>query len=651
MNIEKYLASGAVKGIGPGLAKKIVSVFGAKTLDIMENSPFRLAEIKGISPKKCEEIAAEAQKLFCLRNLMTFLSQYEIKSRFAMNTYRKYGSDAMTLLKLNPYLLCTESIDLEFNKADTIAHDMHIARNDSKRIIAGMQYILRANGSIGHTCLPLEVLAKKTQTTLGITESDFYSAYNIALDDNELFEYLKGEIEFVYIPDYYYAESFIADRIHILKDFSSPEDFNYDTLIDIEEEEHNIKYEKLQRQAITTAVSRGLMVLTGGPGTGKTTTLNAMISIFEKRGMRVLLAAPTGRAAKRMSDLTGCEAKTIHRLLEVVYDSGDRLTFAHNANNPLECDVLVIDEMSMVDVVLFEKLLRALRLGCRLIMVGDSDQLPSVGAGNLLGDIIDSGIVPVTELKEIFRQAQKSCIVTNAHKIVAGEYPDLTRKDSDFFFFKRTVDLAKTRLPKAYNYSPTEDIQILTPSRKGVTGTVELNKLLQDELNPPAKNKQEKKGYVYTYREGDKVMQTRNNYDITWSKDGEQGAGIFNGDIGRIISIDNRSSLAVIDFDGRKATYTFDLLSQVDLAYAVTVHKSQGCEFEAVILPIMGGFDKLCYRNLLYTAVTRAKKLLIVIGTEENINKMVDNNKRTRRYTCLRHMLAGNARKSSPFEQ
>ena len=662
VNIEKYLASGAVKGIGPGLAKKIVDVFGARTLDIMENAPFRLAEIKGISPKKCEEIAAEAQKLFCLRNLMSFLSQYEVKSRFAMNTYRKFGSDAMTLLKLNPYLLCGDAIELDFSKADTIAHDMHIARNDSKRIIAGVQYILRANAGIGHTCLPLEVLAKKTQDTLGVSESDFYSAYNAALEDNELFEYIKGEIEFVYLPDYFYAESFISDRIHILKDFSSPEDFNYDLLINIEEEEHNIKYEKLQRQAITTAVSRGLMVLTGGPGTGKTTTLNAIISIFEKKGMRVLLAAPTGRAAKRMSDLAGCEAKTIHRLLEVVYDSGDRLTFAHNENNPLDCDVLIIDEMSMVDVVLFEKLLRAVRLGCRLIMVGDSDQLPSVGAGNLLGDIIDSGIVPVTELKEIFRQAQQSCIVTNAHRIVAGEYPDLTRKDSDFFFFKRTdyqqalkliVDLAKTRLPKAYNYSPTEDIQILTPSRKGVTGTVELNKLLQDELNPPAKNKQEKKGYVYTYREGDKVMQTRNNYDITWSKDGEQGAGIFNGDIGRIISIDNRSSLAVIDFDGRKATYTFDLLSQVDLAYAVTVHKSQGCEFEAVILPIMGGFDKLCYRNLLYTAVTREKKLLILIGSEENINKMVDNNKRTRRYTCLRHMLAGAAKQksSSPFEQ
>lgn len=650
VNIEKYLASGAIKGIGPGLARKIVDVFGDRTLDIMENAPFRLSEIKGISPKKCEEIASEAQKLFCLRNLMTFLSQYDVKSRFAMNTYRKFGQDSMTLLKVNPYLLCGEFIDLDFVKADNIAHDMHIAPNDSKRIIAGMQYILRANAGIGHTCLPLDVLLKKSEAALGVSESDFYSAYNIALDDNELFEYVKREREYVYLPDYYYAESFISDRIHILRDFTSPEAFDYDALIDIEEEEHNIRYESLQRQAITSAVSKGLMILTGGPGTGKTTTLNAIISIFEKKGMKVLLAAPTGRAAKRMSDLTGCEAKTIHRLLEVVYDNGDRLTFAHNENNPLDCDVLVIDEMSMVDAVLFEKLLRAVRLGCKLIMVGDSDQLPSVGAGNLLGDIIASKIVTVIELKEIFRQAQQSCIVTNAHRIVSGEYPDLTRKDSDFFFFRREdyrsalgliVDLAKTRLPKAYGYSNMDDIQILTPSRKGVTGTVELNKLLQAELNPPAAGKEEKKGYIYIYREGDKVMQTRNNYDIVWSKNNEKGTGIFNGDIGRIVRIDNRNSLALIDFDGRMANYTFDLLSQVELAYAVTVHKSQGCEFEAVILPIMGGFDKLCYRNLLYTAVTRAKKLLILIGTEDNINKMVDNNKRTRRYTCLRNMLAG----------
>lgn len=654
VNIEKYLASGAIKGIGPGLAKKIVNVFGAQTLDIMEHDPMRLSEIKGISVSRCEEIADEARKLFALRCILSFLAQYDIKSQFAMRTYRKFGGDSMTLLKQNPYLLCGESIELDFRKADSIAYDMHIDRSDRKRVIAGMQYILRANTSLGHSCLPLETLLQKSGTALGISETDFYRCYNAALDDNELFEYIKNEREYVYLPDYFYAEQFIADRIHILKDFSSPEDFNYDTLINIEEEEHSIRYEKLQRQAITTAVSRGLMILTGGPGTGKTTTLNAIISIFEKKGCRVLLAAPTGRAAKRMSDLTGCEAKTIHRLLEVVYDAGGRTVFAHNETNPLECDVLVIDEMSMVDVLLFEKLLRAVRLGCKLIMVGDSDQLPSVGAGNLLSDLIACGIVPTIELKEIFRQAQQSCIVTNAHRIVSGQYPDLTQKNNDFFFFKRddyeksvqlVADLVKTRLPKAYKYSPVEDIQVLTPSRKGTLGSVELNKVLQNELNPPAQGKAEYKSYIFTFREGDKVMQTRNNYDIVWNKDGEQGTGIFNGDIGIIRKISPAAMTAVIDFDGRIASYPFDLLSQVELAYAITVHKSQGCEFEAVIIPLMGGFEKLSYRNLLYTAVTRAKKLLILIGSEEKIHEMVDNNKRTRRYTCLRAMLTSTAGK------
>jgi len=661
VNIEKYLASGAIKGIGPGLAKKIVNTFGAQTLDIMENDPMRLSEIKGISRVKCEEIADEARKLFTLRCILAFLSQYGIRSQYAMRVYRKYSGDAMALIRMNPYIMCGETIELDFRKADEIAADLHISRNDSKRVIAGMQYILRANTTLGHSCLPLETLLTKASNALGVSEQDFYASYNAALDDNELFEYVKNEREYVYLPDYFYAEQFIADRIHILRDFSSPEDFDYDDLIDIEEEEHNIRYETLQRQAITTAISRGLMILTGGPGTGKTTTLNAIISLFEKRGSRVLLAAPTGRAAKRMSDLTGQEAKTIHRLLEVVYDSGGRTVFAHNENNPLECDVLVVDEMSMVDVILFEKLLRAVRLGCKLVMVGDSDQLPSVGAGNLLGDLIASGIVPTIRLSEIFRQARQSCIITNAHRIVSGEYPDLTRKDNDFFFFKRddpekslrlVADLVRTRLPKAYGYSPTEDIQVLTPSRKGILGAVELNKVLQQELNPPAAGKSEYKSFIYTFREGDKVMQTRNNYDIVWSRDREQGTGIYNGDIGTIKKISPAAMTAVIEFDGRTASYPFDLLSQIELAYAITVHKSQGCEFEAVIIPVMEGFEKLSYRNLLYTAVTRAKKLLILIGSEEKINAMVDNNKRTKRYTCLRDMLtAGVKTKASQSEK
>ncbi|MBR2282877.1 MAG: ATP-dependent RecD-like DNA helicase [Ruminococcus sp.] len=649
VNIEKYLASGAIKGIGPGLAKKIVNVFGDQTLNVIENDPFRLSEVKGINKRKCEEIAAEAQKLFSLRMVMSFLSQYEIKPEYAMRTYRKYGVDSLELMKMNPYLLCGETIELEFQKADEIAHDMHIEKNAHKRVIAGLQYILHENAvRSGHTCLPEDVLSELAQRSLDISESDFYSSLNAAIDDDELFSYIKNEREYIYLPDYYRAEQFISDRINLLKGFSPQEDFDYDKLIDIEESEHGIKYQKLQRTAINMALSRGLMILTGGPGTGKTTTLNAIISIFLKKGEKVLLAAPTGRAAKRMTDLTGYDAKTIHRLLEVVYDASGRLVFAHNENAPLECGVIVIDEMSMVDSILFEKLLRALRLGCRIIMVGDTDQLPSVGAGNLLSDLIRSSIVPTVQLTEIFRQAQQSCIVTNAHRIVSGEMPDLTRKDSDFFFFRRSeydraaeliISLNRDRLPKAYKFSPIDDIQVLCPSRKGAVGTLELNKKLQESINPPSDKKPEHKGYLYTYRTGDKVMQTRNNYDLTWKRGNEQGSGIFNGDIGRIISVNKGTQTAEVNFDGRIAVYPFDQLSQLELAYAVTVHKSQGSEFEAVIMPVMGGFEKLSYRNLLYTAVTRAKKLLILIGTEDKIERMVTNNRRTRRYTCLKAML------------
>lgn len=649
VNIRKYLSSGAIKGIGPSLAKRIVAVFGDATLDIMENDPYRLSEVKGISAKKCEEIAGEVKKIFSLRCIMSYLSKYGVKSQFAMKTYQKFGDGAFDVVQSNPYILCGNGIELDFKKADSIASDIKIEKNSPKRIIAGIQYILNVNAMGGHTCLPLESLAVKVQEILQINERDFYSAYNIALDENELFEYIKKEREYVYLPDYFYAEKFIADRVKILRDFTSPVDYDYNVLIDLEEEEKGIKYAELQRSAITSAISKGLMVMTGGPGTGKTTTLNAIISIFEKQGYNVLLTAPTGRAAKRISDLTGYDAKTIHRLLEVEFDVGGKLKFKHNETNPLVCDVVIIDEMSMVDVLLFESLLRALRLGCKLIMVGDSDQLPSVGAGNILKDIIDSGIVPVTELKEIFRQAKQSCIVTNAHKIVRGEYPDLTQKKNDFFFFSRSdyqdavkliSDLAKTRLPKAYNYSSFDDIQILTPSRKGTLGSVELNKVLQDVINPPAVSKPEMKSVLFTFREGDKVMQIKNNYDIIWKRgEDEQGTGIFNGDIGRIVNINRAASELVINFDGRIATYTFDLMAQVELAYAITVHKSQGCEFEAVIMPIIGGFEKLYYRNLLYTAVTRAKKLMILIGSEEKIKNMVDNNRRTRRYTCLKRML------------
>lgn len=648
VNIEKYLASGAIKGIGKILARKIVKTFGENTLEIIENSPEKLVQVKGITAKKCKEITLESQKLFALRKIMSYLSAYDINPKYVMNIYRRYGTDSMKLIKRNPYIMCGDGIELEFEKADAVAYSLKIEKNSVCRVIAGIQNILKTAALNGHSCLPVGILMKNALKILDISERDFLKAYNTAVDDNELFIYIKNNNEFVYLPDYYYAESFISDRIKAMNRLSSAEDYDYDTLIDIEEQENNIVYEDIQRKAVAAALSNNIMILTGGPGTGKTTTLNAIISIFEKKGDMVFLAAPTGRASKRMSDLTGYEAKTIHRLLEVVYDSDDRLVFAHDENNPLECDVIVIDEMSMVDCVLFEKLLRALRMDCKIIMVGDFHQLPSVGAGNLLEDIINSNIVTVVELTKIFRQAQKSCIITNAHRIVSGEYPDITRKNSDFFFFRRNnyenavaliTDLAKRRLPEAYSYSPFDDIQIITPSRKGTVGTAELNKVLQHYLNPPSAGKTECKVFSCVYRVGDKVMQIKNNYSIVWEKNDEKGEGIFNGDIGKILEIDTASQTAEIDFDGRIASYSFELLSQIELAYAITVHKSQGCEFEAVIMPVMDGFERLFYRNLLYTAVTRAKKLLILVGSEEKIYSMVDNNKRTMRYTCLKDML------------
>ncbi len=660
VNIQRYLSSGVIKGIGPSLAKKIVTAFGSRTLEIMEKEPTRLLEIRGISPKKCEAIAQEVQQIFALRRLMLFLAQYGIRSRYAMRIYQRYGSGAQELICANPYLLCGAGVELPFEKAEVLANAMQIPKTAVQRIVAGTRYILEHNAHNGYTCLPLDRLQPKVCEYLQVTEEDFTVAYEAAQKDDWLVAYQKGERTFVYLPEYYRAERYIADRICVLRDFTAPEDNDaYRSMIAKEEAEQGIQYADLQRQAILSALSRGLLILTGGPGTGKTTTLNGMISLYEKQGYQVMIAAPTGRAAQRISDLTGYEAKTIHRLLEVEFDMAGMTKFRHNETNPLSCDVIVIDEMSMVDVLLFESLLRALRLSCKVIMVGDSDQLPSVGAGNVLKDLIDSGQVPVVALTHIFRQAQQSCIVTNAHKIITGNYPDLQQKQADFFFFQRLqtedatqliLDLVKTRLPNAYHYRPMEDIQVITPSRKGLLGVIELNRRLQAVLNPPETGKQECKSVLYTFREGDKVMQTRNNYDMEWHKDGEAGAGIFNGDIGTILTLQPKTGEAVVCFDGRSAVYTFDQMEQLELAYAITVHKSQGCEFEAVIIPLLGGFEKLYYRNLLYTAVTRSKKLLILIGSQKKIYQMVDNNRRCHRYTCLKHMMTEGASHAADTE-
>ena len=646
--ILKYLSSGVIKGIGPTLAKRMVEEFGDKTLEVIENTPEDLVKVKGMSAKKADEISQEFRRIFGIRALMIFLAGYGVSPSVAVSAWKRWGQFAVEQIKANPYILCTQGIELEFSKAEEMAAKLEIPKDSPGRIRAGICYILTHNAFNGHTCLPEDRLKETAVKLLDVGEEVFDDNLSAACDDDELCVYDKDGRSFVFLQDFFRAEQYISTRLSVMNDCFKDTGTDYSKLIDIEEKTKIITYADKQREAISLALSKGFLILTGGPGTGKTTTLKAIISLYEQRGMKVMITAPTGRAAKRIADLTGYPAKTIHRLLEVMYDKSGQLKFKHNEQDPVSCDVMIIDEMSMVDTLLFESLLRALKLSCRLIMVGDSDQLPSVGAGNILKDMIDSGRLTVVALNEIFRQAQQSCIITNAHKIVNGEEPDLSRKDSDFFFMQRldaeeaavtVTELCSRRLPDAYGYSPLDDIQVLCPSRKGILGSVEMNKMLQRVLNPPKKELSEVKGILFTFRDGDKVMQTKNNYDIVWKKDGENGTGIFNGDIGTIVKVKRVEGTVVIDFEGRIAEYSLEMLEQLELAYAITVHKSQGSEFTAVIIPLLGGFDKLYYRNLLYTAVTRAKKMLIIVGSKSIVEKMVHNDRRTLRYTCLRHMI------------
>lgn len=647
--IQKYLSSGVIKGIGPALAKNIVDTFGEKSLEVIENNPEKLAKVKGFTKKKIENVRQELQRVFGMKKLMNYLEIYKISPAVAIKAWKKWGQFSLDIIKDNPYALCDFGVDLDFVKADEMAAELEYPSDNPNRIKAGMTYILTENANSGHTCVPTDFLQKTACQFLDISEEAFYKALEEEYNESNLIEYQKKNRCFTYLSDYYVAESYIVSRLSAMKAFFLDAETDFENEINLVEEENSIKYEELQRKAISLALSKGFLILTGGPGTGKTTTLNAIISLYEQQGMKAVIAAPTGRAAKRISDLTGYTAKTIHRLLEVAYDDGSGIMkFVHNEQNTLDCDVLIVDEMSMVDTLLFAELLRGIKLSCKLILVGDSDQLPSVGAGNLLKDLIDSKTMTVVQLTEIFRQARESCIVTSAHKIVNGDMPDLDNSSKDFFVLQRKdeqttietiVDLYKQRLPKAYKYNPTNDIQIISPSRKGTAGTVEINKRIQLEINPPKLGKNEIRGPVYIFRENDKIMQTRNNYDIVWKKEDEIGTGVYNGDIGVITEIRKRDGIIVIDFDGKITEYTTDMLEQIELAYAITVHKSQGSEFPAVIFSIVGVSDKLYYRNLLYTAVTRAKEILVIIGTPEMLGTMLENNRRTLRYSCFKDML------------
>ncbi len=648
-DLYKYLAAGTIKGIGAATAQKIIDAFGEDSFDVLENDPVRLSTIKGISREKANLICEEFTKQFAVRQTLIALERYGMNARECLNAYRVFGIRAVETVQSNPYLLCSERIGINFERADAIARAMPDVSLHAQRNRAGILHALRHNLGNGHTCIPREKLVPLTAAFLGAAVDDVEEAADGLIEDRQIeAETINGK-EFLFLPQLHRAEQKAAQRIKVLCSF--PPAGKPTLLQDIEnmEREQCIVYEQKQKLAIMTAVEKGMLILTGGPGTGKTTAINGMIALFKKDRLRIALTAPTGRAAKRMAEITGMEAKTIHRLLEVEWDENDNQKFARNERNPLAADVLIVDELSMVDVTLFSALLDALPLGCRLIMVGDSDQLPPVGAGNVLHDLIESGLLPTVELKEVFRQAQRSLIVTNAHRIVRGENPVLDKTDNDFFFVARrsadavtegVCELCANRLPRAFGYSPFTDIQVLCPSRKGENGTYNLNRRLQERINPPDESKREITVGMFLFREGDKVMHIKNNYDLQWQKpNGEQGAGIFNGDIGRIVQIRPDGTTRIEFDDYREAVYLPDNLREVELAYAVTIHKSQGNEFDAVLIPLLHVTEQLGYRNLLYTGVTRAKKLLILLGSEEQIYRMTRNDKKAKRYSALKYFL------------
>ncbi len=655
-DLYHYLASGAVKGIRESTARKIIDKFGVNSFNILESEPERLAEIRGISLEKAKKIGYEYNRQCSTRALIINLSKYGLKTSECITAFEKLGNGAVEIIENNPYLLCEGDGRISFERAEQIAEMLPKKPDSQHRTEAGILYVISYNFRNGHTCLPLEKIFTPSCELLGESRDNVEIAIDNLVESRKIILKEINGRQFVFTPDAYAAEKSIAKRINVLLKFPPENPIDVTSHIEKIEKKYNINYAEKQKEAIVTAVNRGVLILTGGPGTGKTTTLNGIITMFEKDNLDIALCAPTGRAAQRMTEATGRTAMTIHRLLEVEWNSNDKPVFKRNLRNPLECQAVIVDEMSMVDIFLFSNLLDALPLGCRLVMVGDSDQLPPVSAGNVLKDLIDSTLLPVVELKEIFRQALSSNIVLNAHKIVNGEKISTEYKDGDFFLLQRKFsldavrtikELYTTRLPGAYNFDSLTQIQILCPSKIGDTGTQNLNSVLQEAVNPPSKDKNEYNSGYRLFRVGDKVMQTKNNYNIHWESYDSEGDGIFNGDIGFIEAIDIRRDAIVIDFSGKRATYSKEQLNEIELAYAVTVHKSQGSEFDAVIMPVISVTDKLCYRNLLYTAVTRAKKLMILVGTTECVNKMIDNRKTQLRYSALKHFLLDNVENSS----
>ena len=645
--ILAYLSSRAVKGIGAKTAEKIVALFGASSLDVIENEPEKLTQISGISSKKAQEISDSFRRQAGIRRLIEFLTLHHLPAELAVRLYRVYGELAVDALRDDPYLLTDPYFGADFAAVDAFALELDLEADDERRVEAGILFELTYNLTNGHTFIPMPKLCAATAALLNLEHETIEEGLRRLHEQERLVLDTVAGLTACYLPALYEAEASVTQRILQMADERISPPANLDAILGDISRAHTIRYAELQLDAIRAAATNRLLIVTGGPGTGKTTVMTGILDLFDAMKLKTQLAAPTGRAAKRLSEVTGREASTIHRLLEAQFDpETGALAFFHDEDEPLKAEAMIVDEASMIDLQLMASLLRALKPTCRLILVGDPDQLPSVGAGNLFSDLIRSGVAQTVRLTQIFRQAQESLIVMNAHAVNAGQLPVLTVKDRDFFFMRRQTpesvvqtiqELCRRRLPENMGI-PVSEIQVLSPSRKQPTGTKALNLALQAALNPPAEGKREKRFGDFSFREGDRVMQIRNNYDILWKKaDGfGSGTGIFNGDIGKILSIDFAEEQLTIQFDDRIAQYGFDMLRELELAYAMTVHKSQGSEYRAVILSAFSGSSLLLTRSVLYTAITRARELFIIVGREEVIAAMTQNDRQQRRYSALK---------------
>ncbi|MCL2628086.1 MAG: ATP-dependent RecD-like DNA helicase [Oscillospiraceae bacterium] len=643
--IFRYLASGAVKNIGPGRAREIVDMFGATSLNIIENDPDKLSSIKGISLKTARKIGEDYRRLAGLRQLIDFFRNYNIKPLIATRVYKIYGDEALPAVRDNPYIIAFESCGAEFFEADSIALDLGFESDSPQRVSAALIFTLTHNLGNGHTFIPCDKLTAAVSELIGIDYDAISEAMDELCEEDEVVVDTVLGIEACYLKHIYDAEQNVAMRLlHCtLPNGKSKTKTPNDT--------SGFSYSKLQLEAIELAANHGILALTGGPGTGKTTTVRGILKLFEDMGLKTVLCAPTGRAAKRLSELCGFEAATIHRLLGANLDEGGRPMFEYNEHNQLDADAIIVDESSMIDILLMDALLCAIKPDCRIIMVGDADQLPPIGPGNMFSDVIRSDTVPVIALTEIFRQAADSGIIKCAHSVNKGIMPDFTEKYPDLFFMQRRgeeqlaetiAELYSDRLPKNMNIDPSQ-IQVLSPTRKRASGTVALNEQLREKLNPQSAEKKEKLSGSFLFRTGDKVMQIKNNYDTLWTSPDKKisGAGVFNGDVGTVCEIDHSRESVTVLFDDKLVTYTFDQLAELEPAFAMTVHKSQGSEYHAVILAMTGAAPPLLTRSVLYTAMTRAKSLLVIVGSLEIMNKMVQNDKRQKRYSGLRARLAG----------